>query len=177
VSDQNQILRLLATLREEMAAVRARQEELYEVLVSYKDQIQDLKQTVSDKLEGLPTSPYIAGQLVPAPDSTKGVDDFGQLLATYLHGAPPGNGDEDPVDVDMSPPEAPRPEDIELEPGDDPPRRRRGRSGRIDPDLSRGPDRDVVPLDLDEPKKKKAKKRRRSRSRKKKTSKKVKTDD
>ena len=51
MSEQNQILRVLATLREEMAAVRARQEELYELLASYKDQIHDLKSTVAEKLE------------------------------------------------------------------------------------------------------------------------------
>ena len=110
MSDQQQTLRLLATLREEIAAVRARQEELYEVLISYKDQVQDLRSTVVEKLEGLPKSPYIAGQLVPAPDNIGGVDDFRQLLSTYLHQAPPGAEDPAPRDVVMDPPEEVKPE-------------------------------------------------------------------
>ena len=76
MSDQQQILRLLATIREEVADIRSRQEELYEILISYKDQINDLKGTVVDKLQGLPKSPYIAGQLVPAPSKVDGVEDF-----------------------------------------------------------------------------------------------------
>lgn len=174
MSDQQQTLRLLATLREEISAVRARQEELYEVLISYKDQVQDLKSTVLEKLEGLPKSPYIAGQLVPAPETIGGIDDFRDLLATYLHKAPPNSEEPPPVDVVMDPLPEVKPEEIELEPSDDPPRRRgQHREPRIDPDLSRGPDRDVVPLDLDEPKKK----RRRSRSSRKKKSKSAAKDD
>jgi hypothetical protein len=164
----------LATLREEVSAVRSRQEELYEVLVSYKDQLADLKATVQERLEGLPKSPYIAGQLVPAPDSIGGVDDFRQLLATYLHGPPPPSDDEGPVDVVMDPPPEVKPEDIELEPGEDRPPRRGRRGPRMDPDLARAPDRDVVPLDLDDDgDKKKKKKKTRRRSRKKKAAKKA----
>ena len=169
MSDQQQTLRLLATIREEVADIRTRQEELYEILVSYKDQIHQLEQTVNSKLDGLPSSPYIAGQLVPAPDSNGGVDDFRQVVATYLHGAPPAPEPEGPIDVVINPPEEIAPEDIELEPDEDRPKRGRGngRRQRSDPDLSRGPERDVIPLDLDEPSSKKKKKRRR-RTRKKK---------
>lgn len=186
MSDQNQILRLLGTIREESAAIRSRQEELFELLISYKDQIEDLKQTVIEKLAGLPKSPYIAGQLVPAPDKIGGVDDFRQLLATYLHGAPPQDDDDEddgPVDVEMAPPRAVDPSEIQLE--SDGSRRsgngdggRSGRSSRSrgrsgggprDSDLERGPDRDVEPFDLKEPEKgsKKKSKRRRRGGRKK----------
>jgi hypothetical protein len=173
VSDQQQILRLLATIREEVADIRTRQEELFEILVSYKDQIQDLKQTVETGLEGLPTSPYIAGQLVPAPDHIGGVDDFRQLIATYLHGPTPVTSDEAPIDVVRDPIAEVKPEDIELERDEDRPKRGRSRGRqeeRSDPDLSRGPDRDIVALDLDE---KPSKKRRRRRGKKKR----VATDD
>jgi hypothetical protein len=178
VSDQQQILRLLATIREEVADIRTRQEELYEVLVSYKDQLHNLDKTVQEGLRGLPSSPYIAGQLVPAPDHIGGVDDFRQLIATYLHGPPPPMDGGEPVDVVVDPPAEVKPEEIELEPDEDRPKRRsRSRGQRADPDLSRGPERDVVPLDLDdEPAKKKKKRRRRSRS-KKKSSKVEATDD
>lgn len=172
MSDQQQVLRLLATIREEVSDIRTRQEELYEILVSYKDQIQDLKQTVNDGLAGLPKSPYIAGQLVPAPERIGGVDDFRQLLATYLHGAPPQEEDDEIADVVIDPPTELDERDVKLEPDEDRPSRRRNSGGgrrreRSDPDLSRGPDRDVVPLDLDDDGPKKKKKRRR-RTRKKK---------
>ncbi|MCO5166674.1 MAG: hypothetical protein M9894_09945 [Planctomycetes bacterium] len=156
MSDQNQILRLLATIREECAGIRSRQEELYEILISYKDQIHDLKQTVVEKLAGLPRSPYIAGQLVPAPHKVDGVDDYRELLATYLHkvtdSTPPA--DERPVDLVWEKPAAVRPEDIPLEEDeDDRPRRHHGGGGgggRRDNDLERGPDRDIEPIDLDD---------------------------
>ena len=116
MSDQNQILRLLGTIREESAATRSRQEELFELLISYKDQIEDLKQTVLEKLAGLPKSPYIAGQLVPAPDKIDGTDDFRQLLATYLHGPQPTDEDDGgPLDVEMPPPRAVDPSEVQLE--------------------------------------------------------------
>lgn len=163
MSDQNQILRLLATLREESAQVRRRQEELYELLISYKDQIQDLKQTVVEKLAGLPKSPYIAGQLVPMPKKLEGVEDYRELLATYLHKAASGEVDpaERPVDTVYEPAPPIDPETIPLEEEEDSSDerpRRRGRGGRSggsgggprDGDLERGPDRDVEPFDLNE---------------------------
>lgn len=160
MSDNNQILRLLATLREECAGIRSRQEELYELLISYKDQIQDLKHTVESKLEGLPRSPYIAGQLVPAPHKTDGVDDYRQVLATYLHKVTENTpADEKPVDLVWERPAPVKPEDIPLEDDeDDRPRRRHGGGGggggggghRRDNDLERGPDRDIEPIDLDD---------------------------
>ena len=163
MSDQNQILRLLATLREESAQVRRRQEELYELLISYKDQIQDLKQTVVEKLAGLPKSPYIAGQLVPMPKKLEGVEDYRELLATYLHKAASGEVDpaERPVDTAYEPAPHIDPETIELEDEDDSSDerpRRRGRGGRSggggggprDGDLERGPDRDVEPFGVDD---------------------------
>jgi len=167
VSDQQQILRLLATIREEVAGIRSRQEELHDLLISYKDQLHELKTTVVDGLSGLPKSPYIAGQLVPAPDKIDGIDDFRHLLATYLHKAPPDDHDSKPVDTSYDPPRAIKPEEIELEPLEDAPERRRGGSGggrRHDSDLERGPDRDVEVLDLDEDDRRGGdKKRRRSR--------------
>lgn len=154
MSDQNQILRLLGTIREECSEIRSRQEELYELLISYKDQVHDLKRTVVDKLAGLPRSPYIAGQLVPAPDLTEdGADEFGQLLATYLHRYHP----VDPLDDNSGPRDAvfePRPpvepDDIQLEAGEARPRRGGGRRERrvMDTDLERGPDRDIEPIDI-----------------------------
>jgi hypothetical protein len=163
VSDQNQILRLLATIREECAAVRSRQEELYEILISYKDQLQDLKQTVVEKLAGLPKSPYIAGQLVPAPRKNEGVDEFRHLLATYLHKVTDGSdeSDERPVDFVYEKRADIKPDDIPLEEDeDDRPRRSHGHGGggasgggprpRRDNDLERGPDRDIEPIDLDD---------------------------
>lgn len=158
MSDQNQILRLLATIREECAGIRSRQEELYEILISYKDQIQDLKQTVTEKLAGLPRSPYIAGQLVPAPHKVDGVDDYRELLATYLHKVTDSTpaDDERPVDLVWEKPAAVRPEDIPLEDDEDErPRRHHGGGGgggggRRDNDLERGPDRDIEPIDLDD---------------------------
>lgn len=161
MSDQNQILRLLATLREEVGEVRQRQEELFELLVSYKDQIQDLKATVVEKLAGLPRSPYIAGQLVPMPKKLDGVEDYRELLATYLHkAATTGVEDEDarPVDTVYEPPPPIPVDQIELEDEEDGseerPRRRQRRSGGgggpRDSDLERGPDRDVEPFDLSE---------------------------
>ncbi|MCW8141981.1 MAG: hypothetical protein KIT58_24000, partial [Planctomycetota bacterium] len=132
MSDQNQILRLLATIREECAGIRSRQEELYEILISYKDQIQDLKQTVTEKLAGLPRSPYIAGQLVPAPHKVDGVDDYRELLATYLHKVTDSTpaDDERPVDLVWEKPAAVRPEDIPLEDDEDErPRRHHGGGG------------------------------------------------
>jgi len=159
VSDNNQILRLLGTIREECAEMRKRQEELYELLISYKDQIEDVKATVLDKLSGLPKSPYIAGQLVPAPEEVEGVDDFQHLLATYLHKRPfpEDEGEAQPEDVVYEPPPEVDPSSIKLE--DEPGRGprgggrggRRGRSERRprDMDLERGPDRDIEPLDLD----------------------------
>ncbi|MCA8924614.1 MAG: hypothetical protein KDD82_22570 [Planctomycetes bacterium] len=184
MSDQNQILRLLGTIREESAATRSRQEELFELLISYKDQIEDLKQTVLEKLAGLPKSPYIAGQLVPAPDKIDGTDDFRQLLATYLHGPQPTDEDDGgPLDVEMPPPRAVDPSEVQLESEGRSTSRGEGRSegrsgsrgrsggrgrsssgGPRDSDLERGPDRDVEPFDLQEPEKggkKKAKRRRR----------------
>lgn len=155
MSDNNQILRLLATIREECAGIRSRQEELYEILVSYKDQIQDLRATVVDKLAGLPRSPYIAGQLVPAPHKTDGVDDYRQVLATYLHKVTENTpADEKPADLVWERPAPVKPEDIVLEDDeDDRPRRRHGGGGgghRRDNDLERGPDRDIEPIDLDD---------------------------
>ncbi|RMG16956.1 MAG: hypothetical protein D6731_04995 [Planctomycetota bacterium] len=164
---EQQILRLLATLREEVAHVRSRQEELYEVLVSYKDQLHDLKKTVTESLEGLPKSPYIAGQLVPAPHAIGGVDAFAELVSTYLHKGPQVPDDPGPVDARCDPPPEVSPEEIELEPDPDRSRRGRRRGPRVDPDLARSPDRDIVPLDLEGDDGKK-KKKRRSRSRKKK---------
>ena len=70
MSDQNQILRLLGTIREECAEMRHRQEELYELLISYKDQVHDLKQTVVDKLAGLPESPGGSTSAPPGPSGT-----------------------------------------------------------------------------------------------------------
>lgn len=183
MSDQNQILRLLGTIREESAAIRSRQEELFELLISYKDQIEDLKKTVIDKLSGLPKSPYIAGQLVPAPDTIDGTEDFRQLLATYLHGAPPDDEDNGPVDVEMPPPAEVDPDSIKLESegrargvggggsggGGGGRRGRRSSGGPRDSDLERGPDRDVEPFDLKEPEKKSTKKKSKRRRRRKKT--------
>jgi hypothetical protein len=128
----------LATIREEVSDIRTRQEELYEVLIGYKEQLQELKGSVVDGLAGLPKSPYIAGQLVPAPDGIGGVDDFRQLLATYLHGAPPATEDE-PVDVTIDPPAEVNPDDVKLEPDEDRPRSKtrgngRGRRTRSDSD-------------------------------------------
>ncbi len=163
--DQNQIQRLLLALREEVAAIRKRQEEQFELLLSYKDQIQDLKTTVMDKLAGLPKSPYIAGMLVPAPNKTDGVDEFRHLLATYLHkndGTAPDPA-EKPADLVFEKPPEVKPDDIELEPDEtERPRRREGgdrgdRSDRPrrprdkeDNDLQRGPERDVEPFDLND---------------------------
>lgn len=170
MSDQQQILRLLATIREEVGGIRSRQEELYELLISYKDQLHELKQTVVDGLAGLPKSPYIAGQLVPIPRRIDAIEDLEGLLKTYLHGSPPE--DDPPIDTVFDPPPEVKPEDVELEAHDDPPRRRERSGGgggggqRHDRDLERGPDRDVVPLDLDDDKKKKSRRRSRGRGRK-----------
>jgi hypothetical protein len=159
VSDQNQILRLLATIREETATIRSRQEELYELLISYKDQLQDLKQTVVDKLSGLPRSPYIAGQLVPAPHKREGVDDYREVLATYLHKVTEDSkvdeSDEQPSDLVWEKTPVVKPDEITLEEDedDDRPRRHHGGGaprGRRDNDLERGPDRDIEPIDLDD---------------------------
>lgn len=166
--DQNQIQRLLLALREEVAAIRKRQEEQFELLLSYKDQIQDLKTTVVEKLSGLPKSPYIAGMLVPAPNKTDGVDEFRHLLATYLHkndGSAPDPA-EKPADLVFEKPPEVKPDDIELEPDEtERPRRREGgdRGGgahsgdrprrprdKEDNDLQRGPERDVEPFDLND---------------------------
>jgi len=176
VSDNNQILRLLATIREEVADIRSRQEELYELLLGYKDQIQDVKKTVEDGLSGLPKSPYIAGQLVPAPDAIEGVDEFGQLLATYLAKAPRGQGRTPPRDVSFQSPPEVDPSDIVLEKGEglDGGGARRRRSGgggggsRGGGGLERGPDRSVTEIDLDDDGDGKTKKKRRRRRRKKK---------
>lgn len=171
MSDNNQILRLLATIREEVADIRSRQEELYELLLGYKDQIQDVKKTVEDGLSGLPKSPYIAGQLVPAPDAIEEVDEFGQLLATYLHKAPRGQGRTPPRDVSFEPPPEVDPKDIVLEKGEAPEGRRRrggGGGGRGGGGLERGPDRSVTEIDLDDDGEGKTKKKRRRRRRKKK---------
>lgn len=162
MSDQQQVLRLLATIREEVSDIRTRQEELYEVLLGYKEQLQDLKGSVVDGLAGLPTSPYIAGQLVPAPDGIGGVDDFRQLLATYLHGAPPVTEDE-PIDVVIAPPAEVDPADVKLEPDEDRPRSKprgngRGRRAKSDSD---GDDSDG-----DGAKKKKKRRRRAPRKKK-----------
>lgn len=170
MSDQQQILRLLATIREEVANIRSRQEELYEILLSYKDQIHEVKRTVEEGLEGLPKSPYIAGALVPAPGQVEGVDEFTQLLATYLHKAPPVHDDTPPRDVQFEPDRPARDEEIELEPDEDRERRRGRNGGRgggrpRDSDLERGPDRDIELLDLDdEGKKKKRRPRRRKKT-------------
>jgi hypothetical protein len=157
VSDQNQILRLLGTIREECAEMRHRQEELYELLISYKDQVHDLKQTVVESLAGLPKSPYIAGQLVPAPDHLGGVDDFRDLLSTYLHRTTEDSDPEaGPTDTAYDPPPEVKPEDIKLEPSEDRPRRRRngggggGKRRPRDMDLERGPDRGIEQIDLDD---------------------------
>lgn len=186
MSDQQQILRLLATIREEVAGIRSRQEELYEILLSYKDQIHAVQRAVDEGLEGLPKSPYIAGQLVPAPDQLDGVDDFTQALATFLHRTPL-TPETTPTGRrhDAAPPVPD--EEIVLEPSDDKPSRRRGGGGGKgkgrprDMDLERGPDRDVELLDLDDDDDddKPAKKKRRRRSRKKSTKKKAsaKSDD
>ncbi len=169
-ADQGAVLRLLGTLREEIEAIRTKQAEIYEVVLSYKDQLRDLQSTVTESLRGLPKSPYIAGQLVPAPRKKAGVDDFRDLLATYLHGPTDSAEDEKPADVDLTP--APEPEpaadvaEEELEDEDDEDdededdrgrHRRRGGRGRSggprasDEDmrgLNRGPERDVEPFDL-----------------------------
>lgn len=172
MSDNNQILRLLATIREEVADIRSRQEELYELLLGYKDQIQDVKKTVEDGLSGLPKSPYIAGQLVPAPDTVEEVDEFGQLLAAYLHKAPRGQGRTPPRDVSFDPPREVDPSEIVLEKGEAPEGRRRrgggGGGGRGGGGLERGPDRSVTEIDLDDEGDGKPKKKRRRRRRKKK---------
>lgn len=179
VSDNNQILRLLATIREEVADIRSRQEELYELLLGYKDQIQDVKKTVVDGLSGLPDSPYIAGQLVPAPDSVEDIDEFGQLLAAYLHKAPRGQGRTPPRDVSFEPPREVDESEIVLEKGEAPETRGRRRSGggggggggrsSGGGGLERGPDRSVTEIDLDDDgDDEKAKKKRRRRRRKKK---------
>ena len=170
MSDQNQILRLLATIREESNEIRSRQEELYELLISYKDQLQDLKSTVTEMLSGLPQSPYIAGQLVPAPESVEGIQEFRQVLATYLHKYHP-NVEWEPEDVVYPPNKVADPSTIELEDGEEGPRSRRrerggDRSRPRDADLERGPDRNIEPIDLDEPegdKDSKSKRRRRRR--------------
>ncbi|MBL4847948.1 MAG: hypothetical protein JKY65_20730 [Planctomycetes bacterium] len=177
MSDNNQILRLLATIREEVADIRSRQEELYELLLGYKDQIQDVKQTVVEGLEGLPDSPYIAGQLVPAPDSLEGVDEFGQLLATYLHKAPRGQGRTPPRDVSFESPEEVDEDDVVLEKDETLESGRKGRGrrsgggggGGSGGGLERGPDRSVTEIDLDDDGDG-VKKKRRRRRRKKKTS-------
>lgn len=155
MSDNNQILRLLGTIREECSEIRSRQEELYELLISYKDQIHDLKRTVAESLAGLPKSPYFAGQLVPAPENIGGVDEFRELLSTYLHRTTEDSDpDAAPVDSVYEPPPEVDPDDIELEPSNDKPRRRRGGGGGSrrprDMDLERGPDRGIEPLDLDD---------------------------
>jgi hypothetical protein len=174
VSDNNQILRLLATIREEVADIRSRQEELYELLLGYKDQIQEVKKSVVDGLVGLPDSPYIAGQLVPAPDSIEDVDEFGQLLATYLHKAPRGQGRTPPRDVSFQSPADVDEEDVVLEKGENietgRKRRRNGGGGGSGGGLERGPDRSVTEIDLDDDDDGKVKKKRRRRRRKKKTS-------
>jgi hypothetical protein len=171
VTDPQQILRLLATIREEVADIRSRQEELYELLISYKDQVQDVKKTVEEGLEGLPRSPYVAGQLIPAPDQIDGADEFGHMLATYLHKHAPWDA-PDPKDVTIDPPPVVHPDDVHLEAGENfgGSRRRGNRGPRMDTDLERGPDRDIVPLDLDDDESDKKKKKRRRRRRKKKTS-------
>ncbi len=179
MSDNNQILRLLATIREEVADIRSRQEELYELLLGYKDQIQEVKKTVEDGLSGLPKSPYIAGQLVPAPDAIEEVDEFGQLLATYLAKAPRGQGRTPPRDVSFESPPEVDPSDIVLEKGEgldgggarSGGRRRSGGGGgggsRGGGGLERGPDRSVTEIDLDDDGDKTKKKRRRRRRKKK----------
>jgi hypothetical protein len=160
-ADQGAVLRLLGTIREEIEQIRAKQAEIYEVVLSYKDQIAKLEKTVGEKLEGLPKSPYIAGQLVPMPRKRDGVDDFRDLLATYLHPAPPGQEEaEKPVDVDLTPEPLPPAESEVLEgeededEGEDEERPRRPRPERsVDEDtrgLQRGPERDVEPFDLTE---------------------------
>ena len=182
MSDNNQILRLLATIREEVSEIRGRQEELYQLLLGYKDQIHGVQRTVEEGLAGLPSSPYIAGQLVPAPDEIEEVEEFGQLLATYLRKAPRGQGRTPPRDVTFDPPREIAPEDIVLEKGESEPQKRRrngsgggggGGGGRGDNDLQRGPDRGVVQIDLDDDDDDddddKAKKKRRRRRRKKKS--------
>jgi hypothetical protein len=165
------VLRLLGTLREEIESIRTKQAEIYEVILSYKDQLRELQTTVTESLKGLPKSPYIAGQLVPAPRKKQGVDDFRDLLATYLHGPTDSADDEKPVDVDLTPipiPDLPPVEDSaedgddEEEEEDEERRRRRGRGGGgggggprpYDEDvrgLNRGPERDVEPFDLRPP--------------------------
>lgn len=158
MSDQQQILRLLVTLREECQSIRSRQEELYSLLLSYKDQLHDLKATVVDKLAGLPKSPYIAGQLVPAPQRLEGVDDLRHVLATYLHRYTALSEEQDkPIDFELARPVEVKPEEIELE-ADETERPRKPQGGgqgggrKRDADLSRGPDRDVEEIDLsDEP--------------------------
>ncbi|MBI3724029.1 hypothetical protein HY251_08770, partial [bacterium] len=155
------MLRLLGTLREEIEAIRSRQAELYEVVVSFKDQLADVRSQVLEQLKGLPKSPYIAGQLVPAPRKREGVDDFRDLLATYLHGPTEPSEEEKPIDVDTVVPPEPEPplEDVEgedLEDDDDEeeqderrPRRRPERGPDEDTrGLNRGPERDVEPFDL-----------------------------
>lgn len=175
MTDQQQILRLLATIREEVADIRSRQEELYELLISYKDQIHEVKSTVEEGLTGLPRSPYVAGQLVPAPSQIDGVDEFGQMLATYLHKHASWPVELAPTDVSFDPPAEVDPDSIELEQGENVVKRRRGRGGGggggpRDGDLERGPDRGVTPIDLDADEGGKKKKKRRRRRRKKKTS-------
>lgn len=168
-TDSGAVLRLLGTIREEIEQIRTKQAEIYEVVLSYKHQLQELKTTVLEKLEGLPKSPYIAGQLVPMPRKRDGVDDFRDLLATYLHPAPPGSPqaraeeeEDKPVDVDLTPESEPPADTESLEDEEDSDededddrrdrrRRRDERRGPLDEDtrgLSRGPERDVEPFDL-----------------------------
>ncbi|HZV02816.1 MAG TPA: hypothetical protein VFF73_39275 [Planctomycetota bacterium] len=166
-TDQGAVLRLLGTLREEIESIRTKQAEIYEVILSYKDQLRELQTTVTESLKGLPKSPYIAGQLVPAPRKKQGVDDFRDLLATYLHGPADSAEDEKPVDVDLTPipiPDLPPVEETaedadEDEEEEDEERRRRRRGGGGGPrpydedvrGLNRGPERDVEPFDLRPP--------------------------
>ena len=162
-SDSAAVLRLLGTLREGVEQIRAKQAEIYEVVLSYKHQLAKLETTVLEKLQGLPKSPYIAGQLVPMPRKQDGVDNFRDLLATYLHPSPPGaaeDEDDKPVDVDLTPEPDPPEAELEDEPADDDAedddrRHRREREDRPrgpqDEDtrgLHRGPERDVEPFDL-----------------------------
>src|SRR5205814_20514 len=153
-------------------AIRTKQAEIFEVVLSFKDQLRDLQSTVGEQLKGLPKSPYIAGQLVPAPRKREGVDDFRDLLATYLHGPTEPAEDEKPIDVEIAVPLEPEPPLEDVEGGDesddedededeDDERRRRRRHRRegaprpagAGPDedtrgLNRGPERDVEPFDL-----------------------------
>lgn len=89
-SDRNQQgndsqAKLLKQLKEDIETIRTRQREMYEIMLSYKQDMFDLKKTVTEALKGLPKSPYIAGKLIPSPRTDEGFELFEDMVKTYLH--------------------------------------------------------------------------------------------